>query len=114
MSTSALLPTLAEELWGEARRFVPAVFAAGPGAVPAPLGQLILAQGAPDDAAFQLPDPLSGPIPDEVPVLVVGLNPGLDPDEDIPRLGTPLLEYVAWYERRFSAANRDGHGRPVR
>src|SRR6185312_1779418 len=85
MNASLLLPSLAKELWHQAQQYVPEVLAHGPSAAPLPLGYFIAAQDQPSASEFQLPEPLLGPVaPSELRILVVGLNPGFGPTEDIP------------------------------
>lgn len=114
MNASLLLPSLAKELWHQAQQYVPEVLAHGPSAAPLPLGYFIAAQDQPSASEFQLPEPLLGPVaPSEPRILVVGLNPGFGPTEDIPTLSTRLDVYIDWYARRFCQDRRDWAGRPA-
>jgi hypothetical protein len=105
-----LLRRVATRLGTQARDYVPKTFGGRAGDIPSPIGQFIRAQHAVDAESFHLPEPLLGPVPEATVVLVVGLNPGYGPTEDIPRLGTALDEYVEWYAHRMN--QRDEHGRP--
>lgn len=105
-----LLRSVAARLWRQAQEYVPRVFEGELEGVPAPFGNFIGAQSAPDAANFQLPEPLLGPVPETTVVLVVGLNPGYGPTEEIPRLSDTLEQYVLWYAERMS--RRDERGRP--
>jgi hypothetical protein len=98
-----LVAELAFVLWGLAHDAVPHVIpevigGAVDGVVEQPLGSFVAAQGARIRKEYQLPEPLLGPLPANVTVLVVGQNPGYDADnESSPRFGTPLDTYVGWF-----------------
>jgi hypothetical protein len=109
----SLLEEVASTLLAEARQYVPRVLPDKPDAAPKPLGSFILAQGQSDPEAFQLPEPLLGPIGEQSELLVVGLNPGYNPEEDIPRLSASLDEYVEWYANRMVLERRDQWRRPM-
>lgn len=105
-----LLRRVATRLWEQAQEFVPKIFDGTAGHIPEPLVHFIQAQGAADAASFQLPEPLLGPVPGATEILVVGLNPGYGPTEEIPCVGNTLEEYVQWYAERMN--RRDEQGRP--
>ena len=63
---------------------------------------------------FQLPDPISGYGVQTVHLVVVGLNPGYDPQEcDIPRFGSSFDDYYTFYRDRF-ATHRDNQARVIK
>lgn len=106
-----LLTDLAVELWEQSSR-VPEVLAGSEYSRKDRVAQYILAQGVRDPQQFQLPEPILHPIANPS-VLVVGFNPNYGPDEDIPRYGCSLDEYVAFYADRFASNRRDAQGRPA-
>jgi hypothetical protein len=108
-----LLQLICSRLWKEARAHVPIVLEHGADETLHPLDKFILAQKAFDASMFALPEPLLGPIPNKVEVLLIGLNPGYGPEEAIPRLGDDLGTYIDWYSSRFSDGRRDIWGRPA-
>ena len=105
-----LLTVVATKLFDDAQR-VPEVLAGaravhGGDRVP----DYILIQGVTVAYDFQLPEPILHPI-FEPAVLVVGYNPNYGHNEDIPRYGCTLDEYIRFYLDRFSDARRDPQGR---
>jgi hypothetical protein len=109
-TASELLVGLADELL-QASRQVPDVL--GGSAAPGDsIARYILAQGVTTSAEFQLPEPILHPL-DNPSVLVVGFNPNFGPDEDIPRFGSSLEEYITFYADRFASHRRDQRGRPA-
>jgi hypothetical protein len=110
---SNLLQEIATRLWNDARAHVTPVLATGPDAAPHPLGLFIVAQRQFDPDEFQLPEPLLGPVANATQVLVVGLNPGYESSEDLPRWTANLDDYVHWYAFRMAQDSRDEWGRPA-
>lgn len=105
-----LLTELATELLAESAR-VHDVMAGqfDPGDL---VARYILAQGVTKPADFQLPEPILHPFAGPE-VLVVGFNPNFGLAEDIPRYGSSLEDYVAFYADRFADHRRDAAGRPA-
>src|SRR5579859_139178 len=107
-----LVRDLAVELFTQAQSHVPDVLGGRTDATPPHLSNFIRAQrsetGAPLPEHFQMPEPILGPIPSKVEVLVVGINPGYGPTEEIPTLSSSLQEYVAWYQTRMDRRNEGG------
>lgn len=106
-----LLEDLAGELLRESSR-VPEVLYGSEHSRKDRVAQYILAQGVHDPHPFQLPEPILHPIANPS-VLVVGFNPNYGPDEDIPRYGYNLDEYIAFYADRFAPHRRNAQGRPA-
>jgi len=107
-----LLGEVARRLWSEAQDYVHRVLPNQPDGAPRPLGEFIIAQGETDPSNFRLPEPLLGPVGETTDVLVVGLNPGYESTEDLPRLDASLEDYIAWYADRM-APERRLFGRPA-
>jgi hypothetical protein len=102
-----LLRDIASRLLVEANEYVPQVLSGRPDDGEAPLRGFIMAQGQHDPAAFQLPEPLLGPVGETTQVLVVGLNPRCSSHEDSPRLHATLDDYVNWFANRMAAELRN-------
>lgn len=110
-ASEALLAALGLELWGEATKYIHASF--DPTSVAgSPIIRLIRAQHAESAERFQLPEPILG-CRGRVSVLVVGINPGYNPLEEIPRFGWSADDYIAFYRHRYVESHRDSRGRPV-
>src|ERR1700682_1197848 len=107
-----LVQQLAAHLYRMAHAHVPDVLGGCTGTVSPHIADFIRAQRTGEEWSappqhFQLPEP----IPERVQMLVIGLNPGYGPTEDIPTLCSSLDEYVGWYQARMDC--RDEGGRPV-
>jgi hypothetical protein len=98
---------LAAELWQQANTYVPRVVKQGDNAtdVPPHIRKMIRMQPVDDPRQFQLPEVIQGPVlrPE---CLVIGQNPGLDPQSIFPTWGCDLEEYVSFHRKRFISTHR--------
>lgn len=111
-STPDWLITLAADLHASAHRFAGTDESEVPSDEALAIRALIRLQceGETDiNRSFQLPELPAGQHV-RPRLLVVGINPGLGPNEDCPRLDSSLNEYVAYYERRFDMDRRNERG----
>lgn len=105
------LRAIVAELYGEARR-VASMAAAGVNGHPcAPLARTQFDRLRLPLEAWQLPEPFNGE-PGRAMVAFVGLNPSIDPEEDVPRWSSPLDDYLEYYVNRLER-HRDHEGRII-
>lgn len=107
-----LLTVVATKLFNDAKRVPEVLAGARAGNRGDRVPDYILTQGVTNPSDFQLPEPILHPI-FEPEVLVVGYYPNYGQDEDIPRYGCTLDEYIRFYSDRFSEERRDPQGRPA-